>query len=347
MNKRLLVAQLLEKSGATAMMLGLRRTARLDWLPVVTFHRVLDPTQAAQPYLYDDGVVDTSPADFERQVATIRRYFTPVAITDVLAALDGLPLPANPILVTFDDGYRDNFDTALPILKKHDVHAVFFIATHYITHRRMFWWDRINYILKKCPRASITLSYPCDLVLRLDTPAHRAASIRTALRIVKDHRGLDLARFLEELTAPSSVYWSDALERELGDAAAMTWDHVRALRAAGMDVESHTRTHRVLQTLTTAAELHDEVHGSRVELEGQIGAPVTAISYPVGHRLGDRDDLRDLLRTSGYRLGFTNGTGTHRLCKDGDPYDVSRLCVDYGMSAALFAAMLAAPRVFG
>ena len=63
----------------------------------------------------------------------------------------------------------------------------------------------------------------------------------------------------------------------------MTWDDVRALAGAGMDIESHTRTHRVLDTLDRD-QLRDELVGSRRDLEAQLGRPIRAIAYPVGRR---------------------------------------------------------------
>ena len=201
--------------------------------------------------------------------------------------MHGGALPRNPVLVTFDDGDRDNFDVTLPILQRHGVTAVFFIATAYVTGRHLFWWDRLTYLVTCSRRARLALSYPRDLVLPLVTAGERAAAIGRVLRIVKTEVGLDLDRFLGAVAAAAGVVWTEALERTLADAALMTWDQVRALRRAGMDVQSHTRTHRVLQTLAPA-QLRDELCGSKADLERELDAPVVAISYPRGARRGRR-----------------------------------------------------------
>jgi peptidoglycan/xylan/chitin deacetylase (PgdA/CDA1 family) len=345
MNKRLLVANVLDRLGATSALLAVRRLVDSPWLPVVTFHRVLDPSKQA-PYLFDEGVVDSAPDEFERDIQMIRRHFTPIGIDDVARSMDGAPLPRNPILVTFDDGYKDNIDVALPILARHRVKAVFFIATHYLCQRRMFWWDRINYILKRSTRDRIALSYPDDIELPLATERDRAAAIGAVLRIVKCRVGLDLDRFLDGLAVAAEVLWNDRIDRELTEPLLMTWDHVRELRRAGMDVQSHTRTHRVLQTLD-AAQLRFELRGSKDDLEYQLDEPISSISFPVGHRLERRIDVRQALVAAGYKLGFTNATGTHRMRRGGDPFDVSRIGLDFGTPEALFRAKLAAPFLFG
>jgi peptidoglycan/xylan/chitin deacetylase (PgdA/CDA1 family) len=157
---------------------------------------------------------------------------------------------------------------------------------------------------------------------------------------------LDLERFLEELAVATGVTWNDDIDRSLANEVLMTWDQVRELQRAGMDVQSHTRTHRVLQTLT-ARQLQDELRGSREDLEAQLSIPINSISYPVGHRLLERDDVRRALRDAGYKLGFTNATGTHRVRRESDPYDVSRIAVEMDTPDSLFRAMLAAPPRIG
>ena len=92
----------------------------------------------------------------------------------------------------------------------------------------------------------------------------------------------------------------------------MTWDQVRALARAGMDVESHGRRHRVLQTLDDAT-LDDELAGSRADLEAQLGRPVRAIAYPVGRRIAREARIRDALAAAGYRIGLTNQSGVNRV----------------------------------
>jgi peptidoglycan/xylan/chitin deacetylase (PgdA/CDA1 family) len=343
MSRRQLVASFFESIGATELMLSLRGRAAFPWLPILTFHRIR--ADHDDSFLFDECVVDSTPSDFERQMATVKRYFTPVGISDLLHYADGGDLPRNPVLISFDDGYRDNYDTALPILQKHGIKAMFFIATSYISERRMFWWDRINYLVKKTNRRAIELSYPQSLRFETHNQDARRATIRAILRLVKSRFALDLPRMLDDLTRATDVRWTDELDRSLADEHLMVWDHVRALRAAGMDVQSHTRAHRVLQTLPDA-QLVGELSGSREDLERELDEPIEAISYPIGHRIADRSYIRKALQQAGYKMGFTNATGTHPLWRKFDCYNVNRIGVEGGTPEALFRAMLAVPRIF-
>jgi peptidoglycan/xylan/chitin deacetylase (PgdA/CDA1 family) len=343
MNKRLLLADLCDRTGATELALAVRKRTTLPWLPVLTFHRV---ASVDARYAFDEDVVSANAAEFERQLAILRDHFTPITSMDVARMLDGGQLPNNPVLVTFDDGYLDNFEVALPLLKRYGVKATFFIATDYITDRRIFWWDRIAFTVKASARHKLVLRYPHPIVLDVSIAAWRKAAIKTLLKMVKTTYELDLDRFLDEITRAAEVSWNADVERELANGMLMTWDQVRALRAAGMDVQSHTRTHRVLQTLSPERVLAELV-GSRSELERELDDRVTAVSYPVGHTINDRLDVRQAVEKAGYRVGFTNATGVQPMWGGRiDRFNIKRISLSAHLPDSLFRAMLTLPMVF-
>jgi peptidoglycan/xylan/chitin deacetylase (PgdA/CDA1 family) len=306
---------------------------------VLTYHRVAPPDATRG---LDEGVIDARPEQFDRQIAFVRRWFNPLTIDDLLDHVSGTrPLPPNPLLITFDDGYRDNHDVALPILLRHGVPATFFVATDFVERRRPFWWDLVTRILKCSPRERIVLEYPEPAEWPLEGGPAREAAVARALRVIKDTYWLDLDRFLAELQRAAGVALGAVEERRMADETVMTWDHVSALRRAGMGVQSHTRTHRVLQTLDPA-QLADELHGSRRAIEEVLGEPVRAISYPIGKPLRGVPNVREAVRTAGYELGFSNGTGVNSAGRL-DPFDVKRMSLDASLDDSFFRTMLALP----
>jgi peptidoglycan/xylan/chitin deacetylase (PgdA/CDA1 family) len=309
------------------------------WLTVLTYHRVARPDAAAT---LDDGVVDVTPEQLDRQLAFVGRWFRPIGMDDLLAHVRGhRSLPRNPLLVTFDDGYRDNHDVALPILARHGVRATFFIATDYVDRRRLFWWDRVALLVKRSPRERIAIDYPERFELPIHAAPTRSAAIRSVQRLIKDSVGLDLDRFIDGLERASGVAFESDDERRLVDETVMTWDQIIALRRAGMDVHSHTRTHRVLQSLN-AALLADELRGSRAVLEEVLGEPVRALSYPVGKPVSGVAHIRQAVCDAGYELGFSNGTGFN-LVQGFDPFDTRRVSAEVALGDSFFRAMLAIP----
>ncbi len=260
---RTFVSRVLDGSGAFAAMLELRNRTPTPWLTVLTYHRIAHPLSASA---VDDGVVDARPDAFERQLLFLKRHCNVITLDDMLEFRNGATLPRNPVLLTFDDGYKDNHDVAMPILARHGLKAVFFIATAYLAERRLFWWDKVSWLLKRSTRETLELEYPKKRTIAMGTTrVSRSRAIRATLAVIKSHYGLDVPRYLEEVERASGVSLSRDEETRMTDELLMSWDEVRALRSAGMSVQSHTRNHRTLHTLSTA-ELVDELAGSREEL---------------------------------------------------------------------------------
>jgi peptidoglycan/xylan/chitin deacetylase (PgdA/CDA1 family) len=332
------MAGFLDDLGMIEAALWARRRLGLPLLTVLTYHRVSDTRLTSE---FDPDVVDAGISEFDAQIATLASSFDIVGMAEIERHFaDGAPLPKNPALITFDDGYRDCFDHALPTLERHGAKAVFFVSTHYLTERRIFWWDRLSYLVKHSTQRKLQLSYPYRI--ELDMGMGRATTLRRLLRMVKDHYALDLPRFLHDVEDACGVHIDVTTERVFANDLLMTWDQVRELRKRGMDVQSHTRTHRILQTLSTA-QLSDELRGSRCELEEILGEPVRAIAYPVGRSIADDERVCRAVREAGYAIGFSNGTGINVLGSEANPLDVSRLAVESDVSPSYFRAAIAFP----
>jgi len=320
-----------------------RRHAPVPVLSIVTFHHV---AQDDPSYPYDRGVADATPAQFRTQLEWLARRATLIGVDDLVNAVDGAPLPRNPVMVTFDDGYRSCHDVALPILREVGVRATFFIATSFVADRRLYWWERIALLLGQTRKSTAVLQYPSPITLELANPKVGA----TLTNLIKDTHGLDVERFLVGLAAALDVPWSTEIEARHANALIMTWDQVRALAQAGMDVESHGRYHRVLQTLDDGA-LHDDLAGSRRDLEAQLGRPVRVIAYPVGRRVKE-PRIREALVSAGYKIGMSNHSGVNRWWPPAlrrlapiDRFDVRRLATDREMSVSMFLTQVVVPRL--
>lgn len=335
------VADLLHRTGVLGAVMRVRQFVPIPTVSIVTYHHVQDHDAG---YAFDPDVADATRAQFRWQMETIARYCTPIGVDDLLRALHGGPLPKNPIMVTFDDGYRSCYEVALPILRAVGVRATFFIATSYINDRRLYWWERVSRMMNQATKAG-TITYPRPV----DIDPTRRASRNTLNDIIKDTPSLELERFLCEVATAVGVDWNATIEAEHANELMMTWDQIRALARAGMDVESHSRTHRVLQTLDDDA-LKSELTGSREDLEAQLGRPVRAIAYPVGRRIKrSATRIRDAIAAAGYQIGFSNASGVNRMwppsLKPMDPFDIKRLSLDRTMSDAMYLTQVAVPRL--
>ena len=334
------MASVFDGMGLSRILLAARARSLFPWrwLTVLTYHRVGDALAPG----FDPDVLDASPAVFAEQVALLQRYFTLVDTRDLDAWRAGGRLPPNPAMITFDDGYRDNHDVVMPILRKHEAKAVFFVATSYINERRVFWWELVNHALTAARKDQIGLRYPHDVVLPLGSEAQRRAAIKTLLALLKREAGVDMDRFLAELYALCGLPFSRAHEARMADAMLMTWDQIRALAAAGFDVQSHSYAHRVLHTLSPE-EVRTDLTRARLDLEGALDRPISSVAYPTGRPLGASPDLRQAVLDAGYRYGFT----VERLIRLGrrshDWLGIPRMMIDQAVTASFYRSTLAMP----
>jgi peptidoglycan/xylan/chitin deacetylase (PgdA/CDA1 family) len=330
-SKRTRLAHALEMLGLLDRLLWLRGKLRTPVITALTYHRVVDPAQIGE---LDPEVAETDAAGFAEQVAVIKQNSTVVSLADVRLFLQGKRLPPNPVLITFDDGYADCHDVALPILQKAGVEGTFFVPTAYPGTGRLFAWDRIRLILGRCQAERIELSYPAPIHLELRKDPEEAK--RRLLWFVKRTPGVEIERLWEELEKKTGVHLDPAEERELASRTIMSWDKVRRLHVAGMSVQSHSHTHRVLSTMTPD-EARRDLQQSRKILSEVIGQDVRTVAYPVGHRLSP--PFVRAVRDAGFDLGFLNNAG---LCvvPRVDPMNVPRIAVDSDHVGALYRLLL-------
>jgi peptidoglycan/xylan/chitin deacetylase (PgdA/CDA1 family) len=340
------MASVLERAGVFRTVMQLRRLAPVPVVSIVTYHHIHDIAEYDTTYPYDPEVADATPRQFRHQIETLARLGTPIGMDDLVRALDGAPLPPNPMMVTFDDGYRSCHDVALPILRQLGVPATFFIATSFVADRKLYWWERIALALRNARRLRATIAYP----RRITIDARDRSARRTLDDVVKNTRSLDVERFLAELFRALEVEWSPAIEAAHADKLIMTWDQVRALARAGMAIESHTRHHRVLETLDADA-LRDELAGSRADLERAIGRAPRALAFPVGRRISDLS-IRRAVAEAGYRIAVSNSGGVNsiwpaalRAVLPFDPLAMDRIAMERSMSDAMFKTLLAIPQL--
>lgn len=329
------LARALYRTGALDLVLAARARFGRGGVAALTYHHVAEPDAR---YRFDPDVADATPAQFRRQLELLGRRCTPIGVDELCAALDGAPLPPNAVMITFDDGYRSNLEIALPILRELGFPAVFFIATRFVEERRLYWWEALAYLVRASKRIGpVTIASP-----RVTVDFTAPDAIRVLQRVVKQTIGLDVDGFVAAVARAADVEWTPAIERGLADDLIMTWDELRRLAAAGMDIESHTRRHRVLQTLD-AEQLADELGGSRADLERQLGRPVRAVAYPVGRTIAGEPRIRHAVAAAGYRFGVTNASGINLPWRKADAYDIRRCATDRALSDDLLMAQIALP----
>lgn len=262
-------------------------------LTILIFHRVL---AQPDPLFPDDPDVHR----FDALCRWMSSWFRVIPL-DVAAQhlVDGT-LPARAACITFDDGYADNHDLALPILVRHGLTATFFIATGFLDGGRM-WNDTVVEAVRGClrDRLDITaLGLPGAPVLDLSSEAARRQALHDVLGRIKY---LPLVRRQDRADAFAALTGV-----RLPEGLMMRRDQVRAMAAAGMQIGAHTVSHPILATLDDAAAAN-EVAKSRHELERIVQRDVRLFAYPNG-KPGEDYLPRDVETVR--RLGFLAAVST-------------------------------------
>jgi len=339
---KVLLGQALVRSGLWKR--TLRMWAERDAVIILTYHRVIETWDETLDYS-QPGMVVTAPT-FERQVAILKEHFEVVTLGAVLADGNTAGRSGRPrCVVTFDDGWRDNFDLAFPILRRHDIPATIFLSTDFIGTDRAFWHTELMYLFASAKLSSLLSdegafrAYPGPVrhhlkrLARLDGAAG-AHNLDPVIETVKAFCDDDtIEELVHSLTKAAGIRRPLIRDRKFF----LDWDQVRTMAAAGIEIGSHGCSHRIL-TRVPAERADDELIRSKAEIERRIGHKVQHFAFPNDDASGA---LLTAAATAGYRTACLGGPvagqgpfgirslrrlGMHEeVCGDGRSFDEALL----------------------
>lgn len=301
---------------------------------ILNYHRIGESRNA----LFDRNLWSATTEDFDQQVRTIQRDFDIIPLDDLGRALRNRRSRA--VMITFDDGYLDNYTEAFPVLKSHGAAATFFITTGFLDSPRVPWWDEIAWMIRTCRLAQIPANPWTGNPIDLGDP-DREGAIHRVLKAYKRINGTDTDQYMSFL---ADVLETGRIPRPFADDLWMNWDMVREMNADGMSFGGHTVTHPILANISPEAQDY-EIGECRRRLMEELGTPITAFSYPVGGKASFDRHSRELLEKHGYEWAFTyiGGLVSHR---EPDRFSLQRAAVELTVNRPLFRAMLSLPQVF-
>lgn len=293
-------ARALRYSGMT----WIRGAAEKNVLTILAYHRVL-PLPESLLYPFQSMVM---PRDlFEQQIAHLKQHYTMLTLAEAVDRLRSGHLPPRAVSITFDDGYRDNFDHALPILKKYGIPATFFVVTGALEGKNRFLWDEVvSRVLQirdeKGAKAILAGTVPSWLAEKL----RRLEAGEPAERV-----GESIVRVMNRITLPEREEGMAILRQATGagdgypDPPVLSWDEVHEMRRAGMLIGAHTVSHPFLDELSRDAA-RDEIDRSIQTLRRRLDEPISLFSYPRGRY---KEDVKPYLQEFGIEAAVTTELG--------------------------------------
>ena len=236
-------------------------------------------------------------------------------------------IPPYTVAVTFDDGYRNNFTQALPILRRYNVPATLFITNRFISNGQMLWPEWTICALAKSKVSELKFA---GQTLALNNNEARAASYRAATHIFKNIPPEAIPAYMDELLAAGELTPAEIESSDLGQMfSALSWNEIRQMRDSGLfEFGSHTQNHwRLIQL--NSLQARSEIIDSKALIERQIG-PVAYFAYPHGNPDDYNATHRALAIEAGYRAVFTALTQT--VTPGSDIFELPRIGIGVDMS---------------
>ncbi len=307
---------------------------RPPWRGVLalSYHRIGDPESSP----YDRNAWSAGADLLDDHLRLITRHFEVIGPADVDEAVRRGR--GRFVMLTFDDGYRDSFEVALPILSAHGVVATFFPITGFIDRPRIPWWDEIAWMVRTSPRGGVSSGGWLGAPVPYDEP-DRELAVRQLLGRYKALPGEQTEPFLDWV---GDATGTGRHPRERADDLWLTWDMVRELAGAGMTIGGHTVNHPVLTSLGPE-EQRAEIAGCARRIEAEVGRPMTVFAYPAGRF----DEVtRTCLASEGVKLAFGHSGGYRAFGAGWDPHDVRRTSISPRIGVARLRGTLTLPRLF-
>lgn len=305
---------------------GVPRLLDLYWgadrVTVLAHHRVTDEGALASfPYFQPN--ISATPAMFEAQLAYVVAHFNVISVADLAAyVVEGKPLPPRPLLITFDDGFLDNYEYAYPALKKLGLPAVIFLMTSRMDNPVPAWWDECAYYFFHTEQMQAEL--PLIGQQTFDSVAGRMTvrdQLTEALKRVPE------AEKLSALAATGEVLGVAPPPADPG--LFVNWDQVREMVNNGVACMPHTVNHPIL-TRVSPDEQQAEVIGSRDRIRDETRQQTVAFAYPNGGVADYNATTVRILQEAGFSVAFTLVPGPMRPASlRRHPFEIQRVFLSH------------------
>jgi peptidoglycan/xylan/chitin deacetylase (PgdA/CDA1 family) len=256
-------------------------------LVILTFHRVLDDVSQCQSNSLPGIVIRER--TFEQLVQYITSQYEPVSLGD---STPGARSEKLRVAITFDDGWHDNYTSALPIVRANHLPVTVFLCPGLMEKQSPFW-----------PEQAIAL-------LRAISPFTNRNSLAKAIEHLKQHSPQRRQQYFATLHAEAENL-KVSIELSATDRT-LTWNEVHEMDRAGICFGSHTNTHQIL-TVIPEHDAHMEVRRSKEILERQLEKPCTAFAYPNGNLTRV---IRQIVEDAGFDYAVTTQCGASTASSD-------------------------------
>lgn len=305
--------------------MGLLETGRLKRI----LRRVTMPLRSRVVILMYHRVIETSsdpwnlcvaPKHFAEHLKILQQNYRVLSLHDLLRSLKNTRLPKRGVVLTFDDGYADNFWNAKPLLEKYEIPATVFVASGSVDGNG-FWWDELERAVLQ--QGKLPKSLKLNVQGRsYEWPTTNSSERRNVYMAV--HQILQpLSTFDRNQVLTELFVWANIDQTGCLDCRALTTNELIQLSESEfIDIGAHTMTHPLLSAMSKSGQF-TEIAGSRQKLEEVLATRVDTFSYPYGKY---NSETVDIVKAAGFRMALT--TETNPLEVGANPFQLGRFEVN-------------------
>jgi peptidoglycan/xylan/chitin deacetylase (PgdA/CDA1 family) len=262
---------------------------------VLMYHRVTRP---------DSPFMGLDVSLFRQQMHWLRRHCTLIEPEELLQQTCTAGWRSPPVLITFDDGYRDYYENAFPILEELKIPSVVFVATSFMDNGGLIWTETIRWAVAAAPARAVKLPWSPSASYDLTLSRERERLVDTAKLYLKRVPDAERKRGLNQLFAELGVSLDlGDIERQM-----MNWDEVRLIARGYTQIGGHSHTHPILSQLDAKA-MEDEIRVCRDRIVTETGQRPKYFAYPNGRSQDFNEKTTGLLQKYGFELGFSSIEG--------------------------------------
>ncbi len=286
-------------------------------IQILLYHRVADVAS-------DPQQLCVSKKNFHSQINHIKQNYEIIKLSDIKGILKNNHIPKNGLIITFDDGYEDNFKNAKPILEEFNVPATFFITSGFIGINKEFYQETLNRIFfleKKIPsKLKISIDNKTFIYENLFNEENRKKAYRNIHFTLRGKNSLVRRKAIKEL-----LKWSKIVDKPDDDYKNLNETQLKLLaKNHSFEIGAHSVNHIPLSSLSIQ-EQKEEISYSKIELEKIIEEKISVFAYPYGTKEDYNDDTLKIMSQSDFTLSCANYPGIVK--SNTNIYEIPRIVV--------------------
>jgi len=289
-------------SGYYRMVYLLKKITGREEVTILFYHRIIDYNDKQ---LLNPSLLSSNPRNFEKQMKYLSKNYNVISFDDLIKwKKNKKNLPKKSVIITFDDGYKDNYLNAYPILRKYKLPAMIALTTGHIDNDELFWWDKVAYMINNSKVKNVDVVGFSEILFE-----DKLNTIRLVEKKVKNMDEDLKNQVIENLRKKLKV----KLPKQKN--LFLSWKEIKEMSNNNISFCAHTVTHPIL-TRVSLTQAKKEILNSRINIEKKIKKKINVFTYPNGGKKDMSKDIDDFLKEKDFEYCLSTMYGTNNLKKD-------------------------------